>query len=108
MDINPLCRPARPTALPLAGAGTGTSGVPSAGERAQGSQVATAAAYETSPMARGRIMARLSAAPQDAWVIIAAPVGTHGQEAVAAALEGLRSDGLAETDGSGRWRLPGG
>jgi hypothetical protein len=51
-------------------------------------------------------MASLSAAPDGAWVTVEAPVGSHGPEAVAAALEGLRSEGLAETDGSGRWRLP--
>jgi hypothetical protein len=41
-----------------------------------------------------------------AWLAIEVPLGSHGQAAVAAALEGLRSEGLAETDGEGRWRLP--
>ncbi|MET1232152.1 MAG: hypothetical protein ABWY52_04805 [Candidatus Limnocylindrales bacterium] len=48
----------------------------------------------------------MSAEASDAWQAIEAPLGSHGPEAVAAALEGLRSEGLAETDGTGRWRLP--
>jgi A/G-specific adenine glycosylase len=68
-----------------------------------------AARYESSNRwLRGRIMARLSAEDGDAWLAIKAPLGSHGQDAVAAALEGLRSEGLAETDGAGRWRLPAG
>ena len=51
-------------------------------------------------------MARLRAGQGEAWLAIEAPLGSHGQAAVAAALEGLRSEGLAETDGAGRWRLP--
>jgi A/G-specific adenine glycosylase len=63
--------------------------------------------YEaTNRWLRGRIMARLSGADEDAWLPIAAPIGPHGPAAVATALDQLRSEGLAETDGSGRWRLP--
>ncbi len=66
-----------------------------------------AASYETSNRwLRGRIMARLSAAPDDGWVAFEAPMGSHGPESVAAALEALRSEGMAETDGTGGWRLP--
>ncbi len=66
-----------------------------------------AAPYETTNRwLRGRIMARLSGADGDAWLTIAAPIGAHGPEAVASALAELRSEGLAETDGSGGWRLP--
>lgn len=66
-----------------------------------------AAPYEaTNRWLRGRIMARLSAAPGDAWTTIDAPLGSHGPEALAAALSVLRSEGLVETNGSGGWRLP--
>jgi A/G-specific adenine glycosylase len=66
-----------------------------------------AARYETTNRwLRGRIMARLSGADGDAWLTIAAPIGAHGPDAVASALAELRTEGLAETDGSGRWRLP--
>ena len=115
MDIGAtLCRPARPDCdtCPLAGECryAATPVVPAAGARTPRVRgvAEPAAPYETSTRwLRGRIMARLSAAPDDAWVTIEAPLGSHGPEAVAAALEGLRSEGLAETDGSGRWRLPG-
>lgn len=116
MDIGAtLCRPARPDCVTCPLAGTcryaTTHVVPTPVERVPRvrSVAEPAAAYATSTRwLRGRIMAQLSAEPPDDWVPIEAPIGSHGQEAVAAALEGLRSDGLVETDGSGRWRLPSG
>jgi A/G-specific adenine glycosylase len=114
MDIGAtLCRPARPDCerCPLAGECRYAAApvVSAAGRRAPGARgVAEAPApYEASSRwLRGRIMARLSAAPDDAWVTFEVPLGSHGPEAVDAALDGLRSEGLAETDGRGRWRLP--
>ena len=127
MDIGAtLCRPLRPdcAACPLAAecrfaAGRGETAsaavrvprarpAPEPAVRARTRRAAELATpYETSNRwLRGRIMARLSAEQGDAWLAIEAPLGPHGQAAVAAALEGLRSEGLAETDGAGRWRLP--
>jgi A/G-specific adenine glycosylase len=115
MDIGAtLCRPRRPdcAACPLAGecryaaSRTETSiawATPAAARRAAEPQ----APYETTTRwLRGRIMASLSALPDEAWMTIEAPLGGHGPEALAATLEELRTDGLAETDGAGRWRLP--
>jgi A/G-specific adenine glycosylase len=115
MDIGAtLCRPRRPdcAACPLAGAcryARSRSGTP----RAEATPAATRrvvespAPYETTTRwLRGRIMASLSALPEEAWLTIEAPLGAHGPEALASALEELRTDGLAETDGAGSWRLP--
>jgi A/G-specific adenine glycosylase len=115
MDIGAtLCRPRRPdcAACPLAGecryAASRTelpiTGVTPAAAR----RVAEPAApYETTTRwLRGRIMASLSAVPEGTWLTIEAPLGAHGPEALASALEELRIDGLAETDAVGRWRLP--
>jgi A/G-specific adenine glycosylase len=128
MDIGAtLCKPSRPdcAACPLVGecryaVMRARAAVPVAAERsapmeamAAGAAPAhrraaeSAAPYETTNRwLRGRIMARLSGADGDAWLTIAAPIGAHGPDAVASALAQLRSEGLAETDGSGRWRLP--
>jgi A/G-specific adenine glycosylase len=128
MDIGAtLCKPSQPdcAACPLVGecryaARLAESAVPGAAQRsaptgaiADGAAPAhrraaePAARYETTNRwLRGRIMARLSGADGDAWLTIAAPIGAHGPDAVASALAELRTEGLAETDGSGRWRLP--
>jgi A/G-specific adenine glycosylase len=45
---------------------------------------------------RGRIMERLRAAPDEAWVSIEGPIGLHGPEAVEAALVALEREGLLE------------
>lgn len=45
---------------------------------------------------RGRILERLRAEAGDGWVRIAAPIGLHGAEAVAAALTTLETEGLLE------------
>ena len=73
----------------------------------RGAERPDAGPYETTNRwLRGRILASLSGADGDAWQTIAAPIGAHGPDAVASALAQLRSEGLAESDGSGRWRLP--
>jgi adenine-specific DNA glycosylase len=121
MDIGAtLCRPLRPecAACPLAvecryaaarmDTATAHPRLPPAAAPVPADRRAAerAASYETTTRwLRGRIMARLSAA-DDAWLTFEAPLGAHGPEAVEAALEELRRDGLAQTDGAGRWRLP--
>ena len=115
MDIGAtLCKPSRPdcAACPLVGecryavtCVVAQAGAPAAPARRRAAE--TAGPYETTNRwLRGRILASLSGADGDAWQTIAAPIGAHGPEAVASALAQLRSEGLAETDGSGRWRLP--
>ncbi len=114
MDIGAtLCKPSQPdcAACPFveecrfATLGAVAVGAGAAPARVRAAEAA--APYETTNRwLRGRIMARLSGADGDAWLTIAAPIGAHGPDAVAAALGQLRSEGLAETDGSGRWRLP--
>jgi A/G-specific adenine glycosylase len=47
---------------------------------------------------RGRIMDRLRAAPDGAWVDLAAPIGEHDVERIAAAAAGLARDGVIELD----------
>jgi A/G-specific adenine glycosylase len=47
---------------------------------------------------RGRIMDRLRAAPDRAWVVLEAPIGEHGAERVAVAARGLSRDGVIELD----------
>jgi len=115
MDIGAtLCKPSRPDCVPCPAAGECRFAAASAAVTIAGGRVHAArrvaepsAPYEASNRwLRGRIMARLSAAPDGAWQTPETPIGSHGPEAVAGALEGLRSEGLAETDGSGRWRLP--
>ena len=120
MDIGAtICRPSRPAcpACPVAPfcrfATAGADGARRSAVAATGgapSRAAEGAApYETTNRwLRGRIMARLSATPDDAWVAVEAPLGSHGSRSIREALEELRSEGLVETDGSGNWRLPSG
>jgi A/G-specific adenine glycosylase len=120
MDIGAtVCKPSRPDCAdcPIAalcrfatvGADQAVPASVAAPVRSRRRTAEGAAPYQaTNRWLRGRIMARLSAVPDDAWVTVEAPLGSHGHRAVAVALEGLRSEGLVETDGSGRWRLPAG
>lgn len=55
---------------------------------------------------RGRIMARLREAPDGAWVVLDAPIGSHDEAAVRAAAAALASEGLAEASPDGALRLP--
>ncbi|HEY8169150.1 MAG TPA: hypothetical protein VIF84_10570 [Candidatus Limnocylindrales bacterium] len=56
---------------------------------------------------RGRIMVTLADADDEAWVVIRGPIGDHDAASVDRALDGLAAEGMAESDGRGRWRLPG-
>lgn len=64
----------------------------------------------TSRWLRGRILDRLRAAPDAAWVELDGPVGAHDDGAVRTAARALASEGLIELDGSDdrvlRARLP--
>lgn len=66
----------------------------------------------TSRWLRGRIVERLSAAPNGEWVELTAPIGEHDQVVVDLALDALARDGVIETDatdqadGHRRARLP--
>jgi A/G-specific adenine glycosylase len=63
----------------------------------------------TSRWLRGRILDALrDAGPGDGWVVVRAPIGQHGAEAVERAIAGLARDGLLERDPSElrRCRLP--
>ncbi len=61
----------------------------------------------TSRWLRGRIVRRLTEAPDGQWVAIEAPIGGHDEAAVADAMRALAADGLVEIDGDGRlFRLP--
>jgi A/G-specific adenine glycosylase len=59
----------------------------------------------TSRWLRGRLLARLREAPEGAWQAPPQLVGSHGPDAIAAALRAMARDGLVEWDG-GRARLP--
>jgi len=56
----------------------------------------------TSRWLRGRIVERLRAAPNGAWVPIAGPMGDHDQAAVDVALEALARDGLVVLEATDR------
>jgi A/G-specific adenine glycosylase len=62
----------------------------------------------TSRWLRGRILEQLRVAADGAWTTIAEPLGTHGAEAIRAALAALARDGLVELDAADRRtaRLP--
>ena len=96
----PLCDdcPLRPW---CAGSGEGRSPAPSA--RA-GSRTPFPL---TRRWLRGRIVSQLRDAPARRWQSLVGPVGEHGPEAVAGALQSLERDGLVERDRWGRVRLPG-
>jgi A/G-specific adenine glycosylase len=50
----------------------------------------------TSRWLRGRIVDHLRAAEPGAWLVVEAPIGSHGELAVAAALDALAHEGLVE------------
>jgi A/G-specific adenine glycosylase len=52
----------------------------------------------TSRWLRGRILDRLRAAPDAAWVELEAPIGTHDARAVAIAVRALAAEGLLELE----------
>jgi A/G-specific adenine glycosylase len=57
---------------------------------------------------RGRLLARLCAAPDGQWLDLGHPIGDHDADAVGAALEAMHREGLAELhpSSSGVARLP--
>jgi len=57
----------------------------------------------TSRWLRGRILDRLRAAPDERWVTIQAPIGTHDRARVRRAADAMAADGLIELDG-GRFK----
>jgi A/G-specific adenine glycosylase len=57
---------------------------------------------------RGRVVARLREADGDAWTHLPGVIGSHGPEAVHAALDALVRDGLIERRADGAVRLPSG
>lgn len=61
---------------------------------------------ETSRWLRGRIVARLRDLGPGEWACLPGSIGDHGAEAIGAALEALRRDGLVERHVDGRVRLP--
>jgi hypothetical protein len=71
------------------------------GKRGTGSTTTvrpTAPFPATSRWLRGQIVNRLRASAADGWVVIEAPIGSHDDAAVRAALAGLARDGLVELD----------
>ena len=89
--------------------------VPKSGQGANRGRAAAAAATvpfaRTSRWLRGRIVDRLRAAPDDAWIAVDGPFGLHEGAAVAAALDALAREGLIELEptnraGARRARLP--
>jgi A/G-specific adenine glycosylase len=60
----------------------------------------------TSRWLRGRIVHRLTLAPDGGWTTIEGPIGGHDRDAVATALVGLERDGLLERASDGAVRLP--
>jgi A/G-specific adenine glycosylase len=60
----------------------------------------------TSRWLRGRLVARLVAAPDDAWQCLDGPLGVHSAAQVEDALAALARDSLIERDADGRVRLP--
>jgi A/G-specific adenine glycosylase len=55
---------------------------------------------------RGRIVSVLREAPAGSWTRLPGSIGTHGPEAVAAAVASLQRDGLLEQRPDGALRLP--
>jgi A/G-specific adenine glycosylase len=121
MDMGALiCRPMRPrcTGCPLrawcrsadrlAAADGGRSQAPAPGGSFRSTPKTPTGFASTSRWLRGRIVDRLCDAPDGEWVALPDRVGVHGPEALAAALESLRHDGLAELHPSleRRARLP--
>ena len=51
---------------------------------------------------RGRIVDLLRAATGDGWIVIEGSIGSHGNTAVASAIEALADEGLVELDGAHR------
>jgi A/G-specific adenine glycosylase len=105
MDVGAtLCRPRNPRcdACPLRPWCTfATRAATSAGVPATARKSAPAFT-STTRWLRGRIVDRLRAAPDGAWIEVSAPIGSHDAIAIGAALDALARDGLVELDGGER------
>jgi A/G-specific adenine glycosylase len=77
-----------------AGARAPAERAPAAGARGTATPFAA-----TSRWLRGRIVDRLRAAPDGAWVTIGGPIGLHDQPAIERALQALATEGLVEIRG---------
>jgi A/G-specific adenine glycosylase len=102
MDMGALvCRPARPDcgrcpARPWCRYAAASA--PVAGLRSRDRSRAEPAFPATSRWLRGRILDRLRAAPDAAWVELAAPIGAHETEAVVVAARAMAREGLVELE----------
>jgi len=135
MDVGAtLCRPTRIECAPCplrpwcghqrtrrgarGSAGDGARGLPSAAAdrpsapsatdraRVRGRRTAAARPFaSTRRWLRGRLVALLCEAPEDAWRAVRTPLGEHSSEAVEEALAALVGEGLVERDVAGRVRL---
>ena len=119
MDVGAsVCRPVRPDcdACPARPwcrfAQRAAAGAPeiTARRRPDAGPTPTPAFPTTSRWLRGRILDRLRATPDDGWLVLDAPIGSHDRAAVAGAARALAREGLLELDGIGtgsiRARLP--
>src|SRR6478672_148329 len=108
MDLGAtVCRPGRPRcgACPVRpwcrwaadAAGTTHAGAAPATRHRRGSPEPAFAS--TNRWLRGRIVDRLRAADDGAWVAVEAPIGEHDAIAIDRALQALARDGLVELDG---------
>ncbi len=107
MDVGAtLCRPRSPdcancpaapwcrSAAQVPAATTGTADV----TVHAGAREAAAPFESTSRWLRGRIVERLRAAPDGAWIVVEGPIGEHDRDAVRTALDALAREGLVEID----------
>lgn len=109
MDVGAtICRPARPRcdACParawcVRGARAGNDlGSERAAPARRRARRPSPAFPTTTRWLRGRVMDRLRAAPDGAWVAITGPIGSHDTDAVASAVRALAREGLIELDPS--------
>ncbi len=116
MDLGAtLCRAGRTECAPCPArawcrsAAIGAKAVTTPGRSRTGARARPAATPfpATNRWLRGRLMDRLRAAPGDAFIQVAGPIGVHGGDAVDRALEALARDGLVERrpDGLARLRM---
>jgi A/G-specific adenine glycosylase len=99
MDIGAAyCRPRDPRcdACPLRATCRYAAGAPPSGAAAPRPRARHVRFEETTRWLRGRILDRLRDAPD--WVTFAAPIGTHGADAVAASLAQLAREGMIQLE----------
>jgi hypothetical protein len=121
MDVGAtICRPRNPACreCPLAAtcrystdanADPGSAAIvrrQASGAPATGSRPAAEPFPRTARWLRGRIVDRLRGAEPGDWIQIDGPLGDHGVDSVAAALDALAMEGMLERGERGRVRLP--